>query len=92
MEYKLPLGNYDKDKGGPLFFEQYTFQGIDPNGLKDSLGNDYFEQGKNHTLINRAYCIENPKKFKGYSEKCWGLTAGDSYKGYVAHSPEKIVA
>ena len=86
--YKLPLGNYDKDKGGPLFFEQYTFQGIDPNGLKDSLGNDYFEQGKNHTLINRAYCIENPKKFKGYGENCWGLTAGDSYKGYVAHSPE----
>jgi hypothetical protein len=85
--YLLPLGNYDKDKGGPLFFEQYTFQGIDPNGLTDSLGNDYFLQGKNHTLINRAYCIENPKKYKGYSEKCWGLTAGDSYKGYVAHSP-----
>jgi hypothetical protein len=86
--YKLPLGNYDKDKGGPLFFEQYTFQGIDPNGLVDSLGNDYFLQGKNHTLINRAYCMENPKKFKGYSDKVWGLTAGDSYKGYVAHSPE----
>jgi hypothetical protein len=86
--YKLPLGNYDKDKGGPLFFEQYTFQGIDPNGLTDSLGNDYFMQGRNHTLINRAYCIENPKKYKGYSETCWGLTAGDSYKGYVAHSPE----
>ena len=85
--YVLPLGNYDKDKGGPLFFEQYTFQGIDPNGLRDSLGNDYFLQGKNHTLINRAYCIENPKKYKGYSDKCWGLTAGDSYKGYVAHSP-----
>ena len=86
--YRLPLGNYDEDKGGPLFFEQYTFQGIDPNGLTDSLGNDYFEQGKNHTLINRAYCIENPHKYKGYSEKCWGLTAGDSYKGYVAHSPQ----
>ena len=86
--YKLPLGNYDKDKGGPLFFEQYTFQGIDPNGLHDSLGNDYFEQGRNHTLINRAYCIENPKHYKGYSSTCWGLTAGDSYKGYVAHSPE----
>jgi len=86
--YKLPLGNYDKDMGGPLFFEQYTFQGIDPNGLVDSLGNDYFMQGKNHTLINRAYCIENPHHFKGYSDKCWGLTAGDSYKGYLAHSPE----
>jgi hypothetical protein len=84
--YALPLGNYDK--GGPLFFEQYTFMGIDPRQLKDSLGNDYFLQGKNHTLINRAYCIENPKKYKGYSEKCWGLTAGDSYKGYAAHCPE----
>jgi hypothetical protein len=86
--YKLPLGNYGKDMGGPLFFEQYTFQGIDPNGLVDSLGNDYFLQGKNHTLINRQYCIENPHKFKGYSSTCWGLTAGDSYKGYLAHSPE----
>jgi hypothetical protein len=82
----LPLGNYDR--GGPLFFEQYTFLGVNPNGLKDSLGNDYFLQGRNHTLINRAYCIENPKKFKGYSDKCWGLTAGDSFKGYAAHCPE----
>lgn len=84
--YMLPLGNYDM--GGPLFFEQYTFQGIDPRGLTDSLGNDYFEQVRNHTLINRAYCIENPKNYKGYGEKCWGLTAGDSFKGYVAHCPE----
>jgi hypothetical protein len=83
---KLPLGNYDF--GGPLFFEQYTFQGIDPNGLVDSLGNNYLEQCVNHTLINRAYCIDNPKDYKGYSEKCWGLTAGDSYKGYVAHAPD----
>jgi hypothetical protein len=83
---KLALGNYDK--GGPLFFEQYTFQGIDPRGLTDSLGIDYFEQVRNHTLINRAYCIENPKKYKGYGPQCWGLTAGDSWKGYVAHCPE----
>lgn len=84
--YRLPLGSYEK--GGPLFFEQYTFMGIDPRNLKDSLNNDYFEQGRNHTLINRAYCIENPKHYKGYSQRCWGLTAGDSYKGYVAHCPE----
>lgn len=85
--YELPLGNYGEDKGGPLFFEQYTYQGIDPRGLKDSLNIDYEIQTRNHTLINRAYCIENPKKYKGYSEKCWGLTAGDSNKGYMAHSP-----
>lgn len=82
----LPLGNYDK--GGPLFFVQYTFTGVDPNHLTDSLGIDYFMQGRNHTLINRAYCIENPKKYRGYGEKCWGLTAGDSFKGYVAHCPD----
>jgi hypothetical protein len=83
---ELPLGNFDK--GGPLFFEQYTFMGIDPNQLKDDKGIDYAVQTKNHTLINRAYCIENPKKYKGYGENCWGLTAGDSYKGYVAHCPQ----
>ena len=84
--YTLPLANYDK--GGPLFFEQYTYMGIDPRNLSDSLGVDYWEQVKNHTLINRAYCIENPKKYMGYGANCWGLTAGDSYKGYVAHCPE----
>ncbi len=83
---KLPLGNYDC--GGPLFFEQYSFMGIDPSGLKDALGIDYSMQVKNHTLINRSYCIENPKKYKGYSSKCWGLTAGDNYNGYAAHCPE----
>ena len=57
------LANYNSDKGGPLFFEQYTFQGIDPRGLIDSAGNDYFA-GENHTLINRAYCMENPHHLK----------------------------
>jgi hypothetical protein len=61
---------------------------LDPHGLKD-WHTDYFEQNKNHTLINRQWCIENPKHYKGYSENCWGLTAGDSYKGYVAHCPEE---
>lgn len=83
---KLPHGGFDR--GGPLFFVQYTFMGIDPRGLKDSLGWDYWQQCRNHTLINRAYCIENPLKYRGYSATCWGLTAGDSYKGYVAHCPE----
>lgn len=82
---RLPLG---PERGGPLFFEQYTYMGVDPNGLRDDRGIDYAEQTKNHTLINRAYCIANPKHFKGYGEKSWGLTAGDSVKGYVAHEPQ----
>jgi len=82
---KLPLGF---EYGGPLFFAHYTFMGIDPHGLKDWHTN-YWEQNTNHTLINRAYCIDNPKHFKGYGENCWGLTASDSYKGYVAHCPQE---
>ena len=81
--YKLPLGF---DYGGPLFFSQYSFLGLDPRGLKDQYA-DYWEQNQNHTLINYAYCVDNPKKFKGYGADCWGLTASDTYNGYNAHSP-----
>lgn len=80
---KLPLGF---DYGGPLFFSHYSFLGLDPRGLKDQYA-DYWEQNRAHTLINRAYCIDNPKKWKGFGENSWGLTASDSYVGYAAHSP-----
>jgi hypothetical protein len=79
----LPLGF---PYGGPLFFTHYSFLGLDPRGLKDRYA-DYWEQNKNHTLINRQYCIENPKKFKGYGPDCWGLTASDNHEFYNAHSP-----
>ena len=81
--YILPLGF---DYGGPLFFSQYSFLGLNPTGLKDQYA-DYWQQNKNHTLINHAYCIDNPKAFKGYGENCWGLTASDTYNGYNAYSP-----
>ena len=81
--FKLPLGF---DYGGPLFFSQYSFLGLNPNGLKDEYA-DYWEQNTNHTLINHAYCVDNPKDFKGYGESCWGLTASDTYNGYNAFSP-----
>ncbi len=80
---KLPLGY---DYGGPLFFAHYSFLGIDPRGLKDQYA-DYWEQNKNHTLINREHCLRNPGKFKGYGANCWGLTASDNHLGYGAHSP-----
>ncbi len=79
----LPLGN---DYGGPLFFEHYSFAGLDPRNLSDQYGN-YWEQARAHTLINRAYCISNPLNYIGYSSDCWGITASDNYEGYSAHSP-----
>jgi hypothetical protein len=80
---KLPLGF---DYGGPLFFSQYSFIGLDPRGLKDQYA-DYWEENYNHTLINYKHCVINPHHFRGYGENCWGLTASDDYKGYDAHSP-----
>jgi hypothetical protein len=80
---KLPLGY---DFGGPLFFAHYSFLGLNPKNLSDQYAN-YWEQNVNHTLINRAYCIANPKNFVGYSNQNWGLTASDNQSGYSAHSP-----
>ncbi len=81
--YNLPLGF---DYGGPLFFSQYSFLGLDPRGLEDNYAN-YWEQNQNHTLINHAYCLDNPNKFKGYGKDSWGLSASDTYDGYNAFSP-----
>ncbi|MFZ1228519.1 MAG: glucoamylase family protein [Saprospiraceae bacterium] len=81
--HKLPLGF---DYGGPLFFSHYSFMGLDPRGLKDRYA-DYWVQNQNHSLINYDYCVDNPKKYKGYGANCWGLTAGDNMEGYSAHSP-----
>lgn len=80
---KLPLG---EEMGGPLFFVQYSFLGLDPRNLEDRYAN-YWEQNVNQTLINRQYCIENPKNYEGYSADCWGLTASDNQDFYSAHSP-----
>ena len=43
-------------------------------------------------VIDNQYCIANPNKWAGYSDKCWGLTASytrnsDGSTGYTAHQP-----
>ncbi len=85
--YHLALKhNFAQQYGGPLFWSHYSFLGLDPRNLKDRYA-DYWQHNRNHTLINRQYCIENPKRYKGYGENAWGLTASYSIQGYAAHSP-----
>jgi hypothetical protein len=77
--------------GGPLFWAHYSYLGLDPRGLKDKYA-DYWEQNISHTLINRQWCIENPNKYNGYGEDCWGLTSSYTLKedgtvGYSGHQP-----
>jgi len=74
--------------GGPLFWAQYSYLGLDPRGLKDQYA-DYWEENKNQTLINYQWCVDNPKNFKGYGNDSWGLTASYSLKGYSAHAPDE---
>lgn len=74
--------------GGPLFFTHYSFLGFDPRNKKDMYTN-YFEHNKNQSLVNRQYCIANPKSYVGYGANNWGLTASYSIPGvgYLAHDP-----
>jgi hypothetical protein len=65
----------------PLFGHQYSHIWIDFRGIQDSFmrvqNDDYFENSRKATFANRAYCIDNPMSWKGYSENQWGLTACD---------------
>lgn len=79
----LPVGF---DFGGPLFFAHYSFLGLNPRNLSDNYA-EYWTQNINHSLINHAHAVTNPKNFVGYSDANWGFTASDNHLGYSAHSP-----
>ncbi|MEM6288705.1 MAG: glucoamylase family protein [Bacteroidota bacterium] len=71
----------------PLFGHQYSHLFVDFRGIQDDwmreksaeLGEpfDYFENSRRATLSQRAYAIDNPRGWQGYSDLIWGLTACD---------------
>lgn len=69
---------------GPLFGHQYSHVWLDFRGIYDPAmkkrGIDYFENSRRATLVNHAYCVENPRKWRDYSSEIWGLTACDGPK------------
>jgi exo beta-1,2-glucooligosaccharide sophorohydrolase (non-reducing end) len=83
--YGVPL-KVGVSNGGPLFFIHYSFLGLDPHGFTDAYTN-YFENNVNIAKINYRYCIENPKKNRGYGADAWGLTASDGLFSYQADEP-----
>ena len=40
-------------------------------------GIDYFENSRRATYVQQQYAIDNPFKFAGYDQCCWGITASD---------------
>ncbi len=94
-KYDIPvIVNHNGEPGsvGPLFWSQYSYLGLNPNGLSDEFVN-YWDLNVNHSKIIYEYCVENPKQFKGYGPDFWGLTASYTRNenggiGYTAHSPQ----
>jgi hypothetical protein len=66
---------------GPLFTHQFSHIWIDFRKIQDEymrgMGIDYFENSRRATQAQRRYAIENPARFAGYGESCWGTTASD---------------
>ena len=66
---------------GPLFVHQLSHVWIDFHGIQDEYmrerGIDYFENSRRATYVQREYAIRNPRKFVGYGEDCWGVTASN---------------
>lgn len=93
--YTLNLNhNGSLGEGGPLFWAHYSYLALDPRNLSDKYAN-YWDENVAHTLINRQHCIENPHRYKGYGENCWGLTSSYSVRGaaqyFNGQSAEKPV-
>jgi len=72
----------------PLFGHQYSHCWIDFRNIQDDYmrnrGITYFENSRRATLAARAYCIANPRRWAGYGENVWGITACDGPNGYAA--------
>jgi exo beta-1,2-glucooligosaccharide sophorohydrolase (non-reducing end) len=80
---KLDVG---VSNGGPLFFTHYSYLGYNPHALTDKYTN-YFTNNQHIAQINHAYCVDNPNKYLGYGDSCWGLTASDGPFDYSADEP-----
>ncbi len=66
---------------GPLFTHQLSHVWIDFRGIQDvamrEKGIDYFENSRRTTYVQQCYAIENPHKYAGYGDHCWGITASE---------------
>lgn len=78
-------------EGGPLFMHEMTHGFYDLSNMRDQGGYNYWISTRDNSNANRAFCIDNPKNFKGYGAGFWGLTACDFPDGYsTAGTPPRI--
>ncbi len=70
--------------GGPLFMHQMSESFYSFREMRDRAGYSYAVDARNAALVNRAYCVANPKAMKAYGTEFWGLSACDFPGGYNA--------
>ncbi len=75
------LYGHDVLYAGPLFIHQFSHIWIDLRGVRDACmaarETDYFENSRIAVQIQREYARRNPRRFREYTDDCWGFTASD---------------
>jgi hypothetical protein len=79
---KLNLG---RSLGGPLFFTQYSYLGLDPRAISYE-GESYFAHFQKLCRVQVKYAESKADAFKGYGP-LWGLTSSSDPNGYARHAP-----
>jgi hypothetical protein len=66
---------------GSLFIHQFSHIWVDFRGIRDEPSRkynlDYFENSRRATYIQQEYAVRNPRRFSGYSDRTWGVSASD---------------
>ncbi len=68
--------------GGNLFAYQFSEAWLDTRQYISPDGVDWFSNSRLAALANRRYCMEQSVEYKTYHAFSWGLSAGDSPRGY----------
>jgi hypothetical protein len=66
---------------GPLFIHHFTQVWIDLRDIQDDFMRahslDYFENSRRAAYVHQQHAIQNPRRFAGYGEHTWGITASE---------------
>ena len=76
----------------PIFIPQQPHNWFPLENRVDSLGQNYWQNALNSTLVHRQYCIDHrdpdgiAPKYLTYNTNFWGINASDGPRGYRAWS------
>jgi hypothetical protein len=89
VNYGLLCGRRILNAEHPLFTSYYGLGWHPLQGFKDRDGVNLWENAAETALANRAFCREEGERFPTYAMSeggWWGISAGDSPKGYIGPS------